>query len=164
MKNVTIIGDSLLKGLKSKGLSSEQHNVRIRYEGGAQTDDLQYYVKPALKRKPDMIVVHCATNDFTPGCNIKSYKELKNVAKLVKETLPECKLAFSSIIRRGDIDVEKKAEDLNLKLEKFCKSQDHFFINNENIDLSCLSGGKLHLNKKGNSIFANNLLDLLKKC
>ena len=45
-----------------------------------------------------------------------------------------------------------KKEDIvssNNRLEKYCKGNEFFFIDNSNIDASCLNISKLHLNREG---------------
>ena len=64
-------------------------------------------------------------------------------------------MGFSGIVARGD----KNKEDIvspNNRLEKYCKGNEFFFIDNSNIDASCLNKSKLHLNRKGTSYLANN--------
>ena len=82
---------------------------------------------------------------------------VRQVVGAVKEidTEGKIKLGFSGIVARGD----KNKEDIvspNNRLEKYCKGNEFFFIDNSNIDASCLNKSKLHLNRKGTSYLANN--------
>ena len=59
------------------------------------------------------------------------------------------KITFSSIINREDEYFKDEINDVNNKLKNYCNSADMDFIDNSNIDGSCLNRGKLHLNRKG---------------
>ena len=65
-------------------------------------------------------------------------------------------MRFSGIIAGGDINKEENIVTTNNRLEKYCKGNEFFFIDNSNIDASCLNKSKLHLNRKGTSYLANN--------
>ena len=66
------------------------------------------------------------------------------------------KIAFSSIINREDEDFKDKIHDVNNKLKNYCNSAGMDFNDNSNIVGSCLSRGKLHLNRKGTAALAKN--------
>ena len=53
------------------------------------------------------------------------------------------------MIQRFDVSVSDKIETINEKLKKFCIGKGFTFIDNTNINESCLSSGKLHLNRRG---------------
>ena len=55
-----------------------------------------------------------------------------------------------------------KVAKLNDDLKKLCEENLIDYINNGNIDESCLGIKQLHLNKKGNAIFAKNINKLYK--
>ena len=58
------------------------------------------------------------------------------------------KLGFSGIVARGDISKEDIVSTNN-SLKKYCEGNEFFFIDNSNIDATCLNKRKLHLNGKG---------------
>ena len=64
----------------------------------------------------------------------------------------EIQIAFSSVIHRDDQDFEEEIKENNRKLENLCKGKGIKFINNTNIDCSCLNRSKLHLNKSGTAL------------
>ena len=82
----------------------------------------------------------------------------RKVVSTVKEidTKGKIKLGFSGIAARGDINKEEDIVSTNNRLEKNCKGSEFFFIDNSNIDASCLNKSKLHLNRKGTSYLGNN--------
>ena len=117
------------------------------------------YIKPELRHKPDVIIIHCGTNDIENEINtVKKIKKLvKEIDKYVKQNLP--KVVISSLIKRYHKDCNGDIAGINEKL--FCNSKGLSFIDNNNIDRSCLNKGKLHLNRRGSSYLANNFKNLL---
>ena len=80
----------------------------------------------------------------------------------VKNSSPNTKLVFSSVILQKDKkDISKKVET-NQRLKNFCKQKNIDFVDNSNIMEEHLGSKNLHLNKRGNSILAKNLLTFLR--
>ena len=63
------------------------------------------------------------------------------------------------IINRSDKDFSKEICELNLKLKKYCLGRGFVYVNNDNINESCLN--KLDLDKKGTNLFSKNISTLL---
>ena len=161
-KKVEIIGDSMLYGINEKGLC-KGHKVKVRSYPGSTTEDICDYINPAIRRKPDVVIIHSGTNDLSH--EIQTINKMKSVVKQVRNSIPNTKIVISGVIGRKDKkDLEVKVSDLNSRLKNYCKQQNIDFIDNQNIDGTCLGAKKLHLNKKGNSIFAKNILTYLDQC
>ena len=62
------------------------------------------------------------------------------------------KLLFQVSFTHDDQDFEEDIKEINRKLENLCKGKGIKFINNSNIDGSCLNRSKLHLNKSGTAL------------
>ena len=56
----------------------------------------------------------------------------------------------------------EEIKEINRKLENLCKGKGIKFINNSNIDGSCLNRSKLHLNKSGTALLVKNFSQALK--
>ena len=95
------MGDSILNGLIAENLSKE-HNVRIRKYPGATVDDLNYHVHSILRNKLRHIVVHIGTNDATRSTSRDILDKLLKLKSLIKETLPETEVTFSTPTIRSD--------------------------------------------------------------
>ena len=67
-KNIFVVGDSMLKSITGSGISMD-HTVKIRPHPGATTVDMIDYIKPELCHKPDIIILHCRTNDTANDVN-----------------------------------------------------------------------------------------------
>ena len=65
-------------------------------------------------------------------------------------------VVISSLIKRYDKDFNEDIKNINEKIQSLCTSKGLSFIDNTNIDKSCLNRSKLHLNKGGSSFLANN--------
>ena len=122
----------------------------------AITADICDYIKPELRHKPDVIIIHCGTNDIENEINtVKKIKKLvKEIDEYDKQNPP--KVVISSLIKRYDKDFNDDIANINEKLQRFCNGKGLSFIDNNNIDRSCLNKGKLHLNRQGLSYLANN--------
>ena len=76
----------------------------------------------------------------------------------MKKKWPDAVLTISNIIVRKDKkNLEKLRTDTNARLTNYCAQKKLSLINHDNIKESHLSIKKLHLNRKGNILFAKNL-------
>ena len=149
-KKVFIVGDSIIKNITETGIS-RANTVKMRPHPGTTTVDMCDYIKPELRHKPDVIIIHCGTNDIENEINtVKKIKKLvKEIDEYDKQNPP--KVVISSLIKRYDKDFNDDIADINEKLQRFCNSKGLFFIGNNNIDRKCLNKGKLHLSRRGSS-------------
>ena len=65
IKKELLIGDSMVKFVKSENLSDQNYIANIRTNPGCTTEDIADYIKPIIRRKPDIILIHIGTNDLT---------------------------------------------------------------------------------------------------
>ena len=81
----------------------------------------------------------------------------------LKNSYPNTKLVFSSVILRKDKkDISKKVGETNQRLRNYCEQKNIDFVDNSNIIEEHLGSKNLHLNKRGNSILAKNILKFLR--
>ena len=57
-------GDSIVKKVKGRELSTKDNLFVVRSFLGANNDDMGSHIKSTLKRKPERIIIHCGTNDL----------------------------------------------------------------------------------------------------
>ena len=154
-KKIFIVGESMIKNFTGNEIS-RTNTVEMRPYPGATTVDICDYIEPELHHKPDVIIIHCGTNDIENEINtVKKIKKLiKKIDEYDKQNPP--KVVTSSLIKRYDQDFNDDIADINQKLQRFCNSKGLYFIDNNNIDRSCLNKVKLHRNRPGLSYFANN--------
>ena len=60
-----IVGDSMVNGIDEKRLSQKYGNVKVFNFSGARIEDLNHYIVPIIKNKPDYLILHVGTNDAT---------------------------------------------------------------------------------------------------
>ena len=65
------------------------------------------------------------------------------------------------ITRKDKKDLDKKAVEVNSRLKNL-SAQKIDFMDNTNINEEHVGNKKLHLNKRGNTVLANNLLKYLR--
>ena len=155
MKEVFIIDDLMTKYVNGREIS-RNNPVKVKSHPGATTNDFIDYVRPTVRKKPNLIIIHSGTNDIQNSVN--TLQKIRKVISSIKEhdTDDNIKIALSSIIHRSDHDFEDKINETNRKLENLCKGKGMIFINNSNIDSTCLNRSKLHLNKSGTSLLIKN--------
>ena len=124
---------------------------------GATSSDVLMKTDDVLNKKPSSLVVHVGTNDLTSDINVKK------IVNKTNKTFPDTVLTFSNIIFRKDKkNLEKTRADTNSRLKNFCRQKKiNNFISNDNLKEEHPRIIKLHLNRKGNDIFAKNLLNFI---
>jgi len=162
-KCVSILGDSLLKQVNGYQLSN-QCNVKVHVKSfsGATTNDMMDYVKPTMKRKQDMVILHCGTNDLKITEN--NDMVAKNIIELGVNLSDETMVCISGLVMRNDdTRLSKRISEINLKLKEMCSERNIGFIDNENIDPNVhLNRSRLHLNRKGTALLCQNLQMIIK--
>ena len=117
-RKVVVTGDSMLNGINERGLSKHQ-NVKIQNFPGGTTETILDKVQTLVAEKSDCIIIHVGMNDITNGINFLNL--VKKTVKKVKQTSPNTKIAFSSlIIRKDKKDLDKKVQDVNNRLKNYC--------------------------------------------
>ena len=125
---------------------------------GATLDDLEDYIQPILRRKPDHIIFHAGTNNLHRDSAKEILSKVDKVVKNIKEKLPEVSVSISSIIKRNDKqELNGKIGQVNNLLLNYCEFNNYGFMNNNNIQDDCLNQRGLHLNPKGIIKLASNI-------
>ena len=155
-KRVYVVGDSIVSGLSEKGLS-KRHTVKVRSHPGDTTEDLADDIKPIMRKNPDLVIIHFGTNDITNN-RVNTKEKLQETIDYVHEHGPDTDIAISlCILRKDKPGLQKKVSSRNNIIKEVCKKNKLKWIDNSNLDETCLGIKKLHLNKKGFSYLANNL-------
>ena len=146
----------MVNGIYEKGLSVN-HKVKIVNFPGGRSEKIPEKQDDIIKEQPDDLIVYVGTNDLTNNVNLLT--NVKKIFNKVSKEFPSTFIAFSSITNRNDkTTIQKTLTDTNARLKNFCMQNGISFINNSGIIEFHLGKRKLHLNKKGNSLFAKNLL------
>lgn len=155
--NTTLItGSSIISGIEESRLI--KYKAKVRPFPGACIDDLYDYLLPLLKKKPAYIILHIGSNDSINKTADQIADEMKNLKRFIEATLPSVKIFVSCPVVRTD----NMRANLTLRhLDKMFKSM-YNFINNDNIDNTCLGKKGLHLNPKGSGRLAMNYISLMR--
>ncbi len=163
---ITIIGDSTIKDVQSHKMRKRlKPNERLYVKSfpGATIEDMVDYVRPTMRRSPDLIVLHAGTN------NLRSEKSAKDIAndtmKLVLEMKTDTNdvMVSSLIARSDDTKLYRKSLEVNRFLKDDCNRYDLFFIDNTNIEAGKhLNGSGLHLNYRGTVTLVRHFTESIK--
>ena len=63
IKKVFIVGNLMSKNINGTGIS-KTNSIKARPHSWATTVDVWNYIKPELRHKPDVIIIHCETSDI----------------------------------------------------------------------------------------------------
>ena len=123
-----IVGGSMIKHVNGLKVSRDD-SVKIRWNPGATTDDIIDYVRPAARKKRDMIIIHSGTNDIQNKVN--TLQKIRKVITTIKknDVNNKVQIAFSGVIHRNDQDLKEEVKEINRKLENLCKVKKIKFIN-----------------------------------
>lgn len=153
---VTIIGDSMTKHINGRKLSKSQKVISKSFPG-AVIEDLEHYIKPTLKHKPDKIIIHAGTNNLRNDSPKQINSKLVKVISGIKTQQPSVNIAISSVIKRNDNPaLNTKISEVNTLLKTYCEQNNLDYISNDNIQKQCLNTGGLHLNPRGIQALASN--------
>ena len=157
--NVVVIGDSMLNNINARGLSKSK-KVDVFNFPGATSSDIVNEIDEVLKGKPESLIINIGTNDLTNNINLLA--NVKNIVNKVKNTSPDTVLSFSDFVFRKDKkNIERMRADTSSRLKNFCKQKSIKLILNDNLKEEHLGIKKLYLNKKGNTVFARNVLNFI---
>ncbi|RMX40521.1 hypothetical protein pdam_00007475 [Pocillopora damicornis] len=156
-KPVTVIaGDSIIQHIRGWSIS-RSNQVVVKSFPGATTEDIEDFVKPLLRKKPDNVFLHIGTNDLNTQEPRLTVEGIVNLALQIEGDAPETNLAISGLIARAD-DKDVKVSSVNKIFKKFCRQNHWNFIEHNNINQTHLNRGGLHLSKSGSALLAQNLL------
>ena len=150
----------MLNNINSRGLSKSK-KVDVLNFPVATSSDVLMKINDVLNKKPASLIVHVGTNDLISDISLLS--NVKKIVNKTNKTFPDTVLTFSNIIFRKDKkNLEKARADTNSRLKNFCRQKKiNNFISNDNLKEEHPGIIKLHLNRKGNDIFAKNLLNFI---
>ena len=102
---VIIAGDSMLKFINGRKLSSQISNKGLTYVKafpGATVEDMSDYIMPSLRRKPEEVILHVSTNNLKFSEPRKIAQGIVNLGLKIQNHSPDCKITISSLISRSD--------------------------------------------------------------
>ena len=136
---------------------SKKHHVQSFSFAGAKVEDMNDFVKPLLRRRPDKVIVHVGTNNVKDDNPKRVKVKISELVDTIRNEQPNAKIVLSSIIHRNDDrSLNGSIDQVNRAVESVCRHRGLDFISHDNIPGDCLNNGGLHLNRKGVFRLANN--------
>ena len=151
---------SLLKDIKAykmKKSINNKANIYVKSFSGATVEDMNSYVLPSKKHNPDIVILHCGTNDLRKPDHPKVIAD--NIVNLAESINSEnTNVVISSLIARRD-ELDRKRAEVNNYLRENCNDRNMAFIDNDNIgNRTNLNKSGLHLNITGANLLSYNYL------
>ena len=144
-KNTSLrAGDSMIKGINKKCISTNFKSVKVRCFIGTMIDDMYFHLISLLRKKP--AALHVGANNLSNETSFQIYDKLLNLVHFVKENDPNCHVVLSSPIDRLD---DGKAALTIKRLNSLLLESSLDIIDNSNIGHSFLGMHGLHLNEHG---------------
>lgn len=113
---VIIAGDSMLKSIKGRKLSSQISNqglIYVKAFPGATVEDMSDYIMPSLCRKPEEVTLHVDTNNLKFSERREIAEGIVNLRLKIQNHSPDGKITISSLISRSDQTLNGKIKDLD---------------------------------------------------
>ena len=112
------MGDVILNGIIYKSLFRNDDIVKVRPRPGATSEDLIYYIKPVVRRKPHIAVLHAGNNDLTSGINTQD--RMEEVVDMLYRESKGAKIVLSPVAMRNDKShLQSKVSTLNRSIKTF---------------------------------------------
>jgi hypothetical protein len=159
-RSILLIGDSIIKNIHPRKLSRRKVNKRTF--PGKTAEEIISEVKNIKSDPPSHIILHAGTNNLPVDNPNVCIKKIESLAMNINKKFPNSTIGISSITLRRDLNLEEQVAKVNDGLQVFCTKNEFKFIDNRNLDSSCLNGSLLHLNAKGSAYLAANFIKFLR--
>ena len=142
-------------------MMSRDNRVKVHSFSGANTDEMQHFLKPLLNRRPSHVILHCGTNDLAQGSSCREVSQ--RIIDLGKNIVNKGMTCSISMLSKRTDGLNPLVQQVNSLIEKGLKSESNIdFINNDTISEYHLNSNGLHLNRKGDAALARNIIQYIK--
>ena len=164
-KSICVLGDSIVKDIKPylmKKAIPACSKMWIKSFSGATTECMNDYVTPSLKSKPDIVLLHCGTNDLRSDLSPETIA--KNIINLALRLKTSCEdVIVSGLLARND-QFNNTGIEVNKFLVKRCLETNTTFCSNSAVNSrQHLNRGGLHLNTNGTVCLANSFIKVIER-
>ena len=86
-------------------LSKRGNKVNVKFCPSTTTEDIIDHLRPAIRKKPDAIIIHTGINDLTNDVN--AMKHVRSITKIIEEMKGrgDIQVGFLGIIERRNHDL-----------------------------------------------------------
>ena len=159
--NILLIGDSMIKDINPHKLSKS--SVRKLTYPGKRAEEIVDQIESAhVHSPPTEVIIHAGTNNLITDSSRECFDNIQLLISNIKKRFNGTRIGISSLITRKDIGVTAKVKETNELLKDLCLKDGYTYIENGNIDVTCLNGSKLHLNSKGSALLAVHFIKFLR--
>jgi hypothetical protein len=157
---VTIVADSVLRNIsisETEKLCSDS-NCQIKVIEEPTIDDVTRLIKSDAVPHQDPIVIHVGTNNIASE-GLRAVTDRLEKMEYNLERRGYKRVAISSVVyRRASRHIRQKIWAINNHLYSMCIRQRWTFIDNDNVDESCLiHNDSVHPNRYGTEQLSNNI-------
>ena len=147
----------MIAGLKGWRMSDKDNLVRVRSFPGATIDDMDDYIKPSTRAKPDSLIIHIGTNNLTCDEPKEIVDKITKLGQAIQHGSPNTNIAISELAPRKDSrELNASVKSVNKLLRSSCTTRNWAYLEHK-LDEECLNSKGLHLNKKGTALLATDL-------
>ena len=159
--NILLIGDSMIKDINPHKLSKS--SVRKLTYPGKRAEEIADQIESAhVHSPPTEVIIHVGTNNLITDSSRECFDHIQSLISNIKKRFNGIRIGISSLIMREDIDITSKIKETNELLKDLCLKEGYTYIENMNIDATCLNGSKLYLNSKGSALLAVHFIKFLR--
>ena len=156
-RNTVIVGDSIIKYVKGWELSNPTQRVTVKSFSGANLEDMDDFINPILRKKPDQLVLHIGTNDLRRAESQVVAHGVINLAHKIEQQCPGIDIIVSGILTRTDVKaLSDRVSETNRLIKSLCNQNNWDFLTNSNIEAAHLNSRGLHLNPSGSQLLQSN--------
>jgi hypothetical protein len=129
---------SIIKNIHPRKLSRRKVNKRTC--PGKTAEEIITEVKNIKSDPPSHIILHAGTNNLPVDNPNVCIKKIESLTMNINKKFPNSRIGISSITLRRDLNLEEQVAKVNDGLQVFCMKNEFNFIDNRNLDSSCLNG------------------------
>ena len=126
-------------------MANKNNKVSVKAFRGATVEDMNNFINPTIRAKPDKLILHIGTNNLASEATPRQISDkIVDLCQRFENDSPSTNICISEIIFRND------KQDLNNKALKVNKVQGTFFRERQwtlfphSLDKSCLTSKRLH--------------------
>ena len=157
-KKICILSDSICKGINMRELNyyiNKGYAYRKTFEGAKSHELAHYCILTLLNDKPDIVIINIDLN------NLESINIIGNIVNIIDicKSYGVNKVYVAGLTYRENH--QKKVCEVNDFLRHWQFTNDFKYIDNDKIGKVHLWNDRIHLNKSGTIILANNFIGAL---
>ena len=144
---IVVVCDSMAKSIKPTDLITNNiQSCEIKHVA-AKINQVTDYVQDNADVS-NFLLVHSGTNNVSKESYATVNQRLERLETNIKHK-GLTNVGLSSIVYRNNQFIDSKIKMVNNHIRSICAKNNWAFIDNDNVDESCLCGDNLHLNKHG---------------